>query len=69
MTPTKPTFSPRGYYSVSDAARHLEVHRNSVHNYIRAGFLHLRESKLTSRKVLLGKDLIDFWESMNAIKH
>lgn len=53
---------PKKYYSVSEAAEILGVHRATIWRWVRTLRLKCRTRKVNHRKEFLGQDLLKFYQ-------
>lgn len=60
----RPKINPESRYSVTQSAKRLGLHRNTIRNYCNSGILEY-SYRVGNRKVILGKDLIKLWELAN----
>lgn len=63
MTATEPKVSMSGRYSVTEASRHLGVHRNTLRSWTEQGIIRCGFRKITARKFYLGSEIIRVWKS------
>lgn len=61
ITATRPKVDANGYYSVTDTAKLLGVHRNTVLRYAMSGALNFCNRADTYRKLFRGSEIIRFW--------
>lgn len=61
----RPYFNPQGRYSTKEAVTMLNIHRNTLRNYVKAGLI-LPLPKRMNRKDnrYLGRDLTKLWGLM-----
>nr|DAE42619.1 MAG TPA: Pyocin activator protein PrtN [Caudoviricetes sp.] len=62
MTTTRPEVTMTGRYPIGEAAKKLGVHRDTLRARIKDGSVKCRLRKDNMRKVILGSEIIRFWE-------
>lgn len=62
MTPTRPDVKRTGRYTVSEAARLLEVSRTTIYRWIEDEELKVRVQRKTLRKYIMGAEILRLWE-------
>lgn len=62
MTTTRPEVTMTGRYPIGEAAKKLGVHRDTLRARIKDGSVKCRFRKDNMRKVILGSEIIRFWE-------
>lgn len=63
MTAEHPDFKPLGRYSTTDAVKRLEIHRNSLNNYVKAGYISPLPKRVNRKEnKYLGRDLNNLWK-------
>lgn len=60
MTTSTPEVLKSSRYSISDAARLLGVHRNTIRNAMKRGHL-VYHIGINGRSFITGKSILDFW--------
>lgn len=63
MIVSKPKVDPGGLYSLSQAARALEMNRHTVAHYRDEGMIRFRIRRYNKKPVVTGADIIKFWRS------
>lgn len=63
MTATEPTVKPLGRYNATEASRLLDIHRNSLGNYTRAGLIAALPRLPGSKETLyMGREITRLWK-------
>ena len=62
MITTRPEVTMTGRYPIGEAAKKLGVHRDTLRARIKDGSVKCRFRKDNMRKVILGSEIIRFWE-------
>ncbi len=62
MTATRPKVEPEARLNMTQTARVLGVHRDTIRRWTNLGYLKPRYFKHTLRPRYLGKDILKFWE-------
>lgn len=63
MTSEMPNVTPNGRYSVTEAAKVMEVHRNTILRWIEEGKIKFGIRRTNGRKFIEGRTLTGFWKS------
>ena len=63
MTETKPYINVNSRYSISQTAKLLGIHRNTLRNYTNRGAIRCYVRPLSYKKFYLGQDILKFWQS------
>lgn len=63
ITATEPVVNATSRYSITEAAKILGVHRNSIMNYTKSGLLKCGIRKATKRKFYTGIEILKFWRA------
>lgn len=64
MTNTRPHVVSGGYYSLTDTALHLAVHRSTIYRWIKCGYMKTRRSKLNGRKYVPGGEIVKIYDAL-----
>jgi len=63
MISTEPNIKPTDRLSISQAARAMQLNRETLYNYNRRGNLNIYYRRTNNRPYLLGKELLKIWNS------
>ena len=61
----KPKIDPTSRFTVTQSAKILGVHRNTIRTYCNSGLINF-SYRVGKRKVILGKELIKLWDLANS---
>lgn len=63
MTTERPNVTLTGRYPIGEAAKKLGIHRETLRARIKDGTVKCKYRRNNLRKVILGSEIIKFWES------
>lgn len=61
ISPTRPSVTPDGRYTVMQTCAALGIHRGTLLRYTANGYITPHFRRMDGRKVYIGKDIIRLW--------
>lgn len=61
MIMNRPKINPESRYSVTQSAKLLGIHRNTIRNYCNSGIIKF-SYRIGKRKVIEGRELMKLWD-------
>lgn len=64
MIVIEPNVAKTGKYTVTEACKRLEIHRNTLNRYLRAGLVKCSYSPISGKKYFAGVELVKLWRKL-----